>query len=532
MLQVARTLEYIHSRGVVHADIKPQNILMTAGGVPIVADFDVSRDTSAGTAPGTTTVTQLGGFTHKYAAPEVLDDERATAASDVFSLGVVLSEVLLGARARSGDEVPQPPHTDRDLHSLLAGMLSADPGQRPSMSAVVSHAFFTRAAAAVATREQELSAQLDRIDDDRRALEASQARLAAQQQALQQQHREVAQQAQQVGADRTALDAQAAQLAAEQQRVASELAAAQQQQDELAQQQQAVSQQQQRLDEINAPPPDWHIASLQPLLAAPTPLASHTQLIDDPGQMPRLQALYDALARPAEHGIGADSHKIQFSKFVITRVQRVENPELWLQFAQARHRIQHKLRRMPAQLATADAALLPQTGDFGGSGGVKRECNEAYLFHGLPTERAAVVAHHGLDERVCSRAMFGHGIYFAESPSKSDQYGDKTSTTGCTMLVSRVVLGALHAQRDFLLRTQSSMRRAPCVEGDIDTDIQIVKPNGKVQPAKDLCEHERCHSVVADVPDRGPNKGLRFREFVVYDRAQVYPEYIVTYDRV
>ncbi|HEX5038776.1 MAG TPA: Stk1 family PASTA domain-containing Ser/Thr kinase [Candidatus Limnocylindria bacterium] len=96
---VASALEVAHRKGIVHRDVKPGNILITDAGDVKVTDFGIARALSE--ASMTVTGTTLGSV--HYFSPEQARGDEVTGASDVYSLGIVLFEMLTGRRPFTGD---------------------------------------------------------------------------------------------------------------------------------------------------------------------------------------------------------------------------------------------------------------------------------------------------------------------------------------------------------------------------------------------------------------------------------------------
>lgn len=134
---LAGALGYVHARGIVHRDVKPANILVTADGDARLGDFGIARlmDASTMTIAGTT----LG--TAAYMAPEQLEDHQVGPPADIWSLGIVLLECLTGRRVYDGTpseviakRLAGPVHIPGDLpvpwKLLVSGMLDHQPDQR------------------------------------------------------------------------------------------------------------------------------------------------------------------------------------------------------------------------------------------------------------------------------------------------------------------------------------------------------------------------------------------------------------------
>jgi serine/threonine-protein kinase PknK len=141
-VKVAGVLSASHGAGVLHRDIKPDNVLVSAYGEPKLGDFGIARfDDSTQTRTGSVTATPA------YAAPELFDGAAATEASDVYSLAATLYALISGMPpyARAGDEsylallaraarepVPdlRPRGVPDPVAQVIEGGLEKEPGQR------------------------------------------------------------------------------------------------------------------------------------------------------------------------------------------------------------------------------------------------------------------------------------------------------------------------------------------------------------------------------------------------------------------
>src|SRR3954452_9299543 len=125
--QIARGLDYAHSNGIVHRDIKPANIMITGNGTVKIMDFGIAK--SGGQVTNTGQV--LG--TPNYMAPEQVKGRQLDGRSDLFSLGVILYEMLTGEKPFVGQNVTtiiykivnENPITPRDLDVTVHPGLSA-----------------------------------------------------------------------------------------------------------------------------------------------------------------------------------------------------------------------------------------------------------------------------------------------------------------------------------------------------------------------------------------------------------------------
>jgi eukaryotic-like serine/threonine-protein kinase len=118
-LQVGRALAFAHQQGLIHRDVKPQNVLMNGDGRAKVTDFGIARSLEA-VGGRTETGTVLG--TSHYIAPEQARGERVDAQTDVYSFGVVLYELLAGDVPYEGDNflTVALQHVNEPVPSVLA----------------------------------------------------------------------------------------------------------------------------------------------------------------------------------------------------------------------------------------------------------------------------------------------------------------------------------------------------------------------------------------------------------------------------
>jgi hypothetical protein len=110
MLQVLQAVHYAHQRQVLHRDLKPSNILVTRAGEAWLLDFGIAKLLVDGVAQETQLTERWGrALTPAYASPEQLLGTGVTVRSDLYSLGVILYELMTGARPAPAGEHPQAP---------------------------------------------------------------------------------------------------------------------------------------------------------------------------------------------------------------------------------------------------------------------------------------------------------------------------------------------------------------------------------------------------------------------------------------
>lgn len=140
-VQVARAVAHAHARLVIHRDLKPSNVLVTPDGRVSLLDFGIAKLLAPDGLASQTELTQFGGvaLTPDYAAPEQIEGLPLTTAADIYALGVLLFELLAGARpyalrrksraeleaAIAAVDVPRPSGVVTDAAAALRGTTAA-----------------------------------------------------------------------------------------------------------------------------------------------------------------------------------------------------------------------------------------------------------------------------------------------------------------------------------------------------------------------------------------------------------------------
>jgi serine/threonine-protein kinase len=154
-VQACRGLAHAHAAGLVHRDVKPQNLLLREDGTLKVADFAIAR------AAETTALTQVGTVlgTAAYLSPEQAAGEEVTPATDVYALGAVLYELLTGRPPYVADSLPdlaakqaegaiEPlaelvPEVPRRVEDAVMRSLARNPAYRPASATALAQELAT-----------------------------------------------------------------------------------------------------------------------------------------------------------------------------------------------------------------------------------------------------------------------------------------------------------------------------------------------------------------------------------------------------
>lgn len=250
-----------------------------------------------------------------------------------------------------------------------------------------------------------------------------------------------------------------------------------------------------------------------------------------------------AIADPNELGKGRDTlgYPRKYTKLELEHVWRIEDPFKWQSYMSSKETVRQQLlfqRRClscqpePTKL-DGICSLLPASLDL--------EVNEKFLLHGTKPQIVIDVLQHGLNEKYSTiGGLFGAGVYLAERPDKTDQYcvPDVPGISDASMaeLHSRLYRKSTRSKEDvfytFLCRA---------ILG-----VSVYTQDGQKSmrpPYEDVFRTSERRMLVA-IPGTMPSipyhsligatgiKLRRFREFVVYEGARIFPEYLIAYKRV
>jgi hypothetical protein len=234
----------------------------------------------------------------------------------------------------------------------------------------------------------------------------------------------------------------------------------------------------------------------------------------------QMQTLLDEACISSTFGSGRDAQDwpFDYNRLVVSKVTRIESPPLWRAYQARRSAMIQQISGcvdVPGKNVKSFAHWqLPLQ--------LERDANEVFLFHGTKPNLINTIAEHGFDGRVGAlNGWFGGGIYFGEMCSKTDQYctteDDKDDDPeGCTfyMFVARVCLGFPH-DTDEPMR---GVRRPPTMAQVPGRAHDSIHFHRDWDPQRECFCHDRAEH-------------HHYDEFIVYDQAQTYPEYLIEFHR-
>ena len=505
LLPLSQAVAHLDALGVLHSDIKPDNILIDADMRPRLADFDISVDSatrrSRAFAKSTAVIGAgggIGGGTIGFIAPEVLSGgvSELTCKSDVFSLGksfeVVASGLLGGSGSSAGSSSSGSSsgsssalEDSAPLKKLLARMTADAPADRPT-------------AAEVAKLSQDALAELVRLEAEhaRQQMQSEIARLEAEK------------------------DAQAEQLQAS----------------------------------LNGPS-YWEHTKARASSDGFTLLGLDSSR--DRETWEALVALLDTdgsqLGRGADH-----QHKSPpYDRLRLAAAWRIENHPLWDKYAGGRHTVEAGLQRV-LKAGKPERNVGCRLHDAAGRlpGGLSAEAGEEVLLHGTSPSTILSILSTGLNEHFSGTSAgtaFGDGVYFAEDSGKTDHYvtmDEQQSHSAATRgnneaLHQRLYTnGVSHPERVFYLlvcrvatgyvvRTKTAHNHAEMKSADTDERvfprIRRTVVTRELAPVSGMQPPVAHNTLLAEDHSRGGP--YRYREFVCFQSANIYPEYLIAYQR-
>eukprot|EP00747_Dinoflagellata_sp_TGD_P208326 gnl/TRDRNA2_/TRDRNA2_81828_c0_seq1.p1 gnl/TRDRNA2_/TRDRNA2_81828_c0~~gnl/TRDRNA2_/TRDRNA2_81828_c0_seq1.p1 ORF type:complete len:471 (+),score=72.68 gnl/TRDRNA2_/TRDRNA2_81828_c0_seq1:164-1576(+) len=266
------------------------------------------------------------------------------------------------------------------------------------------------------------------------------------------------------------------------------------------------------VEEMNLPS-HWDLNLMQGLdLSKATTFSTRTSRTDknlfaqvplDEAELPKLQALFDTSFRK-KYTRDRKGEKVPDGLEVVKAV-RIQNAMNWAEFTTRKKEIIQNIETLRRSGLFKDITLNLKTSEFANQGDsyqLDMTANQAWLFHGTSHQGAQLITQEDFRVDVAGSnagTLYGRGVYLAESCAKSDEYCEEKDGLR-PMLVCRVSLGQVLYCDEKTPDTDSLVHQ--CVNGQYDSV---------------LGDREKIHGT--------------FREFIVYDEDQVYPEILVWYKR-
>eukprot|EP01047_Picozoa_sp_COSAG01_P039368 COSAG01_NODE_3249_length_6355_cov_4.524137_1_plen_798_part_00 len=583
--QVLLAVGCMHSQKIVHCDIKPENVLVANDGTPRICDFEMSKDLGAALS------STMGGGTMLFMAPEIqprpgLDNPKPSPASDMYAFGLLMLNTV--CELGPGERYPRTDTskvTEPALKNLITRLLSEDPASRPTAGQLQAEPYFAddgvsevtqrlqHAQQAVTQAQEQVAeaksdaerklAQQEQQAADARAADAVRLKLEADarvKEALDSEHREITQReadaalAQGVrwlceGTPYTAENARALEQQFQRLRLFPTAGRA----DSVEVRARGVLY---RVENINVNGVDMmqcrpdtgrqrrvrrEEALLAPLLPDDWTTVSNATGVKFV-EAPEKRDFFEQKMKQSAKVTATTQASHRMDRLCVHRVVRVENAPLFDSYQRERAKIRRRLdgvrtgggavarleEHAPAWLAAVDG--FPAV--------VDADVNEFVLWHGtsasidIPNadgsvqqqETWEVLAHHGFDERVggdSNGGLYGKGIYLADAASKANQYSTGPPSGVCSRPLNT------HGHH-CMLSCRVTMGDPYMTPGTLQGERR--PPNNPATPGLPYDSVFAEESVTDNGQGGGP--GSQFHnEYVVFAKAQVYPEYVIWYTK-
>jgi len=236
-----------------------------------------------------------------------------------------------------------------------------------------------------------------------------------------------------------------------------------------------------------------------------------TNISSDSGLMAQIQQIVDKTTNPDELGKGKDVRSTWhngvdvpcwYKKFEVISVEQIHNPSLKISYPIEKKKIQGF--KKPKHLIHFDTTLEPPLTST--LGPIDETLNEGFLWHAASDEALHQIKTFGFEPRHTKRGMFGVGCYLAEDLTKADQYIDP-SKGEITVLLVRVCMG----------NPQITTSEQPGVQ---------MPPGYPRRTQSTLAEKYENRELSTKTQVR------RFREFIVFEGRQIYPEFLIRLQRI